>query len=248
MSQQVLPSRMVLQVYKIKAVGAKKGFELLKKKSDALKKAFRAILQRIVESKVRMGSDFKEASIGLASAYFAAGDFSRNVLDNVKQRTSVRLNTTTENIAGVRLPSFNLRGEDEVNEDSSLLGLSGGGQAIHRAREAYTKFLKVLIVIASLQTQFVTLDIALKVTNRRVNALEFILIPKIKGIIDFIDSELDEQTREDFYRLKKVTDNKKKLKNEEASQEKGKVVDDDDILKTTGFAHAMVDDDDDVFV
>ena len=160
----------------------------------------------------------------------------------------MRLNTTTENIAGVRLPSFNLRGEDEVNEDSSLLGLSGGGQAIHRAREAYTKFLKVLIVIASLQTQFVTLDIALKVTNRRVNALEFILIPKIKGIIDFIDSELDEQTREDFYRLKKVTDNKKKLKIEEASQEKGKVVDDDDILKTTGFAHAMVDDDDDVFV
>jgi hypothetical protein len=35
---------MVLQVYKLKAVGAKKGFELLKKKSDALKKAFRAIL------------------------------------------------------------------------------------------------------------------------------------------------------------------------------------------------------------
>jgi V-type H+-transporting ATPase subunit D len=44
MSQQVLPSRMTLQVYKIKAVGAKKGYELLKKKSDALKKAFRAIL------------------------------------------------------------------------------------------------------------------------------------------------------------------------------------------------------------
>ena len=61
MSQQVLPSRMTLQVYKIKAVGAKKGYELLKKKSDALKKAFRAILQKIFESKVRMGSNLKEA-------------------------------------------------------------------------------------------------------------------------------------------------------------------------------------------
>ena len=63
-----------LQLYKQKAVGAKKGFELLKKKSDALKKAFRAILARIVESKIRMGYEFKEAQIGLATAFFAAGD------------------------------------------------------------------------------------------------------------------------------------------------------------------------------
>ena len=40
----VLPSRMTLQVYKARAIGAKKGYDLLKKKSDALKKAFRAIL------------------------------------------------------------------------------------------------------------------------------------------------------------------------------------------------------------
>jgi V-type H+-transporting ATPase subunit D len=198
-----------LQLYKQKAVGAKKGFELLKKKSDALKKAFRGILQKIVESKVRMGLDFKEASLGLASAYFAAGDFSRNVLDHVKTRTNVRMNIHTENVAGVKLPIFTLRGEDEQEESSALLGLSGGGQAINRARDAFIRFLKVLITIASLQTQFVTLDQALKVTNRRVNALEFIQIPKIKNIIDFIDRELDEESREDFYRLKKVTDNKK---------------------------------------
>lgn len=202
-------------MFKTKAVGAKKGYELLKKKSDALKKAFRAILQKIVEAKVRMGSDFKEATLGLAGATFAAGDFSRSVLDHVKTRTSVRLNVNTENIAGVKLPIFMLRGEDEVDDDTNLLGMTGGGQAIQRAREAYTKFLKILITIASLQTQFVTLDLALKVTNRRVNALEFILIPKIKDTIDYIDKELDEESREDFFRLKKVTDNKKEAKEAE---------------------------------
>lgn len=52
-------------------------------------------------------------------------------------------------------------------------------------------------------------------TNRRVNALEFILIPRIKEIISYIDKELDEEAREDFFRLKKVTDNKKKAKEQE---------------------------------
>jgi V-type H+-transporting ATPase subunit D len=83
--------------------------------------------------------------------------------------------------------------------------------------------LKVLITIASLQTQFVTLDLALKVTNRRVNALEFVQIPKILSIISWIDRELDEESREDFFRLKKVTDNKKELKlaAQEESSRKG---------------------------
>ena len=49
-------------------------------------------------------------------------------------------------------------------------------------------------------------------TNRRVNALEFVVIPRIAEIIDYIKQELDEIDREDFVRLKKTQDNKKKKK------------------------------------
>lgn len=81
-----------MQLFKTKAVGAKKGFDLLKKKSDALKKSFREILVKIVDTKKKMGKEFNEALLALAEANFAAGDFSRNVLDQVKTKTNVRLN------------------------------------------------------------------------------------------------------------------------------------------------------------
>ena len=68
--------------------------------------------------------------------------------------------------------------------------------------------------LASLQTSFVTLDEVIKVTNRRVNAIEYVIIPKIERTLAYIVSELDELEREEFFRLKKVQDKKKKIKAE----------------------------------
>ena len=110
----------------------------MKKKADALKKAFREILIKIVDTKKSMGKQFNESLLSLAEANFAAGDFSRNVLDSVKIRTNVRVNVTSENIAGVHLPIFSLRGEqDETGDDRSMLGLTGGGQAIAKCKDKF---------------------------------------------------------------------------------------------------------------
>ena len=54
--------------------------------------------------------------------------------------------------------------------------------------------------LASLQTSFVTLDEVIKTTNRRVNAIEHVVIPKIQRTLDYIISELDELEREEFFR------------------------------------------------
>lgn len=165
-----------------------------------------------------------------------------------------------DNIAGVKIPIFRLKDIDEVG-DSALLGLSSGGQSIQTAREKFTKFLKILITIATLQTQFVVLDQALKMTNRRVNALEFVLIPRIIEIIDYIKQELDEIDREDFVRLKKTQDNKKKKKLTQAAEDakrKNKAANSDDILDVATAEDEEVipstleveeeDEDDDIFV
>ena len=61
-----------------------------------------------------------------------------------------------------------------------------------------------------IQTAFVILDEVIRMTNRRVNALEHVVIPRLDNTIKYINSELDEMDREEFFRLKKVQAAKKK--------------------------------------
>ena len=72
--------------------------------------------------------------------------------------------------------------------------------------------------IASLQTSYLAIDESLKITNRRVNALEYIVIPKITYTINYIKTELDEREKEDKYKIKKVIKYKQKHKEEEEAQ------------------------------
>merc|ERR1712178_182753 len=75
--------------------------------------------------------------------------------------------------------------------------------------------------LASLQTAFKTLDEEIKMTSRRVNALEYVLIPRIELICAYIILEMDEESREEFFRVKKVVEKKKaKLAAEKALMEK----------------------------
>merc|ERR1712178_397037 len=99
------------------------------------------------------------------------------------------------------------------------LGVAHGGAVINACRLEYLKALKQLVNLASLQTSFKTLDEEIKMTSRRVNALEYVLIPRIEDICQYINQEMDEQSREEFFRVKKVVEKKRKKMEREKAEE-----------------------------
>merc|ERR1719159_1438339 len=92
---------------------------------------------------------------------------------------------------------------------AATLGVAHGGAVINACRGEFLKAVTQLVRLASLQTAFKTLDEEIKMTSRRVNALEYVLIPRIEDIIHYITQEMDEQAREEFFRVKKVVQKKK---------------------------------------
>merc|ERR1719197_114865 len=205
---EVFPTRQNLQLMKTKLVGAKKGHSLLKKKADALTARLRKMLRNILEVKDEMGKSFKLGNFALAEVKYAAGDIKPAVIEGVgsaQKKVEIRV----DNIAGVKVPVF--KAVDVGIEGADYTGLSKGGQQITKARETFAKAVDVLVQLASLQTSFVILDEAIKVTNRRVNALDSVVIPKITNTVAYIKSELDELEREEFFRLKRSQDKKKAI-------------------------------------
>ena len=224
----VVPTVTVLAIMKGRLHGASKGHALLKKKADALNMKFRHILKKIVEAKEKMGALMKESFFSLAQAKYRNGDFRHTVLDNVDQATTT-VHTVSENVAGVKIPKLECRvgqpmsngratgaaaavsvGASGSSKGVSLMGLGTGGKQIQECRKSFLEAVELLVELASLQTAFVTLDNAIKTTNRRVNALEHVVVPKLENTIAYIKGELDELEREEFFRLKKVQGNKKK--------------------------------------
>ncbi|XP_030747333.1 V-type proton ATPase subunit D [Sitophilus oryzae] len=214
----IFPSRGAQMLMKARLKGAQKGHSLLKKKADALQMRFRMILSKIIETKTLMGDVMKEAAFSLAEAKFTTGDFNQVVLQNVT-KAQLKIRTKKDNVAGVTLPVFEWYQDGTDNYE--LAGLARGGQQLAKLKKNYQSAIKLLVELASLQTSFVTLDEVIKITNRRVNAIEHVIIPKIENTLAYIISELDEIEREEFYRLKKIQDKKKinKAKVEKAKAE-----------------------------
>ncbi|KAK3338195.1 vacuolar ATP synthase subunit D [Neurospora tetraspora] len=219
--EAVFPTRQSLGIMKAKLKGAETGHSLLKRKSEALTKRFREITRRIDEAKRKMGRVMQIASLSLAEVTYAVGGNIGYQIQESAKSARFRIRAKQENVSGVLLPTFEAY-QTEGNNDFAMTGLGKGGQQVQRCRETYARAVEALVELASLQTAFVILDEVIKVVNRRVNAIEHVIIPRTENTIKYINSELDELDREEFYRLKKVAAKKQRDNAETDAQMKAK--------------------------
>ncbi|XP_054712884.1 V-type proton ATPase subunit D-like [Uloborus diversus] len=204
----VFPTAMEKRLMEGRKKVADRGFDILKRKSEILQMKFRSVGKDIVEIKTVMGEIMKEASVLLAETKYSSGISSSNIL-NCVDRARIRVKDRTDNLAGVKLKVFECFKDGK--DIYSLAGLSRGGDKVILVKKAYVQAAEMLVELATLQTTFITLDEIIKVTNRRVNALEYNYIPKLERTIKYIEDEMDENERQEFFRLKKVQDMKKVL-------------------------------------
>lgn len=204
---------------KTKLKGATQGHTLLKRKSEALTKRFRDITHKIDDAKMKMGEVMQKAAFSLAEVSYATGD---NIAIQVQESAKLPRFTVAareENVSGVRLPSFRVTLNKDI-DDFKMTGLGRGGQQVNKAKTVYAHAVEALVELASLQTAFVTLDEVIKVTNRRVNAIEHVIIPRTENTIKYIDAELEEAEREEFFRLRKILAKKQRDAEQQTIQSK----------------------------
>jgi V/A-type H+-transporting ATPase subunit D len=100
--------------------------------------------------------------------------------------------------------------------DERGYGILGTSARIDEAAEAYEELLESIVLAAEVETAMKKMLTEIETTKRRVNALEFKLLPDLYEGKEYIDQKLEEQEREEIFRMKKV----KAKKEEEEKEEK----------------------------
>lgn len=196
---QVNPNRMELLKLRKRAAIAERGHKLLKDKLDELMKQFMILVQ---ESR-RLRREV-EARLADAHLIFAIAR-SEVITEEVEESLSVpTMNLEVEveraNIMGVRVPHFEVHMEGEFD----CYSLLSTPFSLDAALMNYRDLLPDLVRLAELENNVSLLAQEIERTRRRVNALEYVLIPSLKETIVYITMKLDEMERSYRTQLMKI--------------------------------------------
>jgi V/A-type H+-transporting ATPase subunit D len=117
------------------------------------------------------------------------------------------LTTQSKNIMGVVVPQIE-SSKVKKNLGERGYGVLGTSARIDEAAEAYEDLLESVILAAEVETAMKKMLDEIEKTKRRVNALEFKLLPELRTNQEYIEQKLEEQEREEIFRLKKIKDKK----------------------------------------
>ncbi len=194
-AENVIATRAELIRTKDRIKLAKNGYGLLKKKRDGLIMEFFALLEKAKTVRQELDELYIESLGRMNIARMLDGDIRvRSVALSVHQQPEVTV--TSKNIIGVAVPKI---AGTTPRQSFSLYD----SIAITEAAEGYERVILKVIAAAELETAIRKLLAEIEKTKRRVNALEFEIIPRLQRDKAAILLRLDEIERETFFRLKR---------------------------------------------
>jgi V/A-type H+-transporting ATPase subunit D len=214
MAEKANPTRMELLKIKSRIKLAKNGHNLLKQKRDALIMEFFKILKKAKdlrgELNGKMGSAYK--SLSIAHAYHTTFEL-ESIATGLEQ--DMGLQVKSRNVMGVRIPEINASlDERDFGSGYSLMGTSA---KIDDVVDDFGAVLRLVVTLAETETAIRRLIKEIEKTKRRVNALEFVVLPRLEHEREDIIFRLEEMERDSFVSLKVI---KRRLE-QEASAQKG---------------------------
>ena len=205
MAEQILegvsPTRMDLLEIRKKLVLAEKGHKLLEEKRDALVEKFFEVIDKRKQLSKDLDEDFKSAYMSLIQAQMILGE--KKVEDAAYLTHDIgEIIFQTDNIMGVKIPKVNA--EDIKTDLKPTYGFFETCSKLDDAKTAFNKLLIKLVELADLEAGIKSLTVEIEKTKRRVNVLENNLIPKLHATRKYIEMQLEEREREDFFRRKRI--------------------------------------------
>ncbi len=201
----VNPTRMELTRLKGRLRTARRGHKLLKDKRDELVRRFLEIMQinRELRTSVEEALAKSHVSFSIASSLMSPEMLEQSL---AYPKQSVSLEVSSKNIMSVYVPEYTFVTKSDRASDIYPYSFSTTSGELDDAISALSKVFQDMLKLAEIEKTMQLLAQEIEKTRRRVNALEYVMIPQFEETIKYITMKLDENERGNLTRLMKVKD------------------------------------------
>ena len=201
----VNPTRMELTRLKGKLRTAQRGHKLLKDKRDELMKQFLDTVREVRALRAEVEEELMKVhkSFTVASALMSSEALEQALL---YPKQSVELTQTSKNIMSVNVPVYHFQTKTMSDSDIYPYGFAATSGELDTAVDALGRVFRKMLKLAEIEKSAQLMAEEIEKTRRRVNALEYVMIPQLQETIRYITMKLDENERGNLTRLMKVKD------------------------------------------
>ncbi|MBQ3262828.1 MAG: V-type ATP synthase subunit D [Oscillospiraceae bacterium] len=202
-STAITPTRMVLNQLKGRLKTARRGHKLLKDKRDELMRQFLDIVRLNQQLRIKVEQGLTEAfgSLSVASAIMSPEMLEQSLL---YPRQSVELGMKYKNIMSVNVPVYDFKTKNDDPSEIFPYGFAQTSGELDDALEQLANVFKDMLELAQIEKSMQLLAQEIEKTRRRVNALEYVMIPELQENIKYISMKLAENENSTKVRLMKV--------------------------------------------